>query len=69
MLQRQDDGWDAADVRERMEAGERQVVPIRPPLPIHLTYQTAWVDKTDEIHFNRDIYGRDKQLRNALYSN
>lgn len=69
MLQRQGAGWDAAGVRERMEAGERKVVPIRPPLPIHLTYQTAWVDKAEEIHFTRDIYGRDKQLRNALYNN
>ena len=39
------------------------------PLPVHLTYQTAFVDDAGKIHFRKDIYGRDAQmiamLRNA----
>ncbi len=69
MLKRQDSEWDAEAVQELIEAGERKVVLLKPSLPIHITYQTAWVDKTGEIHFNTDIYGRDELLKQALFNN
>lgn len=69
MLQRQEENWDREAVRELIDAGERKVVLLKPSLPIHITYQTAWVDKTGEIHFNTDIYGRDELLKQALFNN
>ncbi len=31
-------------------------------LPVHLTYQTAFVDESGKLEFREDIYGRDKAL-------
>ncbi len=60
------ENWDLDKVLETMEKEERKIVLVRPPLNIHLTYQTAWLDKQGRIHFNRDIYDRDKMLYRAL---
>jgi L,D-transpeptidase YcbB len=32
------------------------------PLPVHLTYQTAFVNEDGKLEFRQDIYGRDKAL-------
>ncbi len=47
---------------------ERKWVTLSTPIPVHLTYQTCWVDKNGIIHFNDDIYLRDEKLKEALYS-
>ncbi len=60
------DGWNQDKISETIEKGKRKIVLVRPPLDIHLTYQTAWLDKEGRIHFNRDIYERDKMLYKAL---
>lgn len=52
-----------------LENGERKVIRVNPPLPIHITYQTAWLDKEGRINFNRDIYNRDTKLYKALSRN
>ena len=31
-------------------------------MPVHLTYQTAFVDEDGKLEFRDDIYGRDKAL-------
>ena len=36
-----------------------QTVLLPEPLPIHLTYRTAWVDAEGVVHFRTDIYGYD----------
>lgn len=59
-------GFDDSDVGELLDSIERKVVHVEPSLAVHITYQTAWVDKEDRIHFNRDIYGRDKKLNKAI---
>jgi hypothetical protein len=37
-------------------------------LPVHLTYQTAFVDENGKLEFREDIYGRDKALLAILNS-
>ena len=37
-------------------------------VPVHLTYQTAFVDKNGKLQFRDDIYGRDKALLAILKS-
>lgn len=59
--------WDRALVNDLINLGKRKVLRIRPPIPVHITYQTAWVDKNDQIVFNDDVYGRDEKLYNALF--
>jgi murein L,D-transpeptidase YcbB/YkuD len=36
------------------------------PLPVHLTYQTAFVDESGTLQFREDIYGRDARILQAL---
>jgi L,D-transpeptidase YcbB len=32
------------------------------PIPVHLTYQTAFVDHAGKLQFRQDIYGRDRRM-------
>jgi len=32
------------------------------PIPVHLTYQTAFVDQNGKLQFRKDIYGRDARM-------
>jgi murein L,D-transpeptidase YcbB/YkuD len=46
-------------------SGKRTVVNLVDPLPIHITYFTAWV--TDGVpNFRGDIYEQDEKLMAAL---
>ena len=62
------DDWDADAIRREIEAGKTRTVRIAAPVPIHLSYQTAWVDSDGAIQFRDDIYGRDAKLAAALFS-
>jgi L,D-transpeptidase YcbB len=68
VLQSSVPGITEESMEELMTAEARKVLRVTPPLAIHITYQTAWLDKEGRIHFNRDIYGRDEKLRQALLS-
>ena len=32
------------------------------PIPVHLTYQTAFVDQNGKLQFRADVYGRDARM-------
>lgn len=61
--------WTLERVNEIIDAGKRKVISLPTPMPVHITYQTVWLDKDGEIHFNRDVYDRDKRLHEALFAN
>lgn len=42
-----------------MKLGKRRIFHLAKPIPVHLTYLTAWVNKDASVHFRKDIYGRD----------
>jgi len=39
------------------------------PIPVHLTYQTAFVDENGKLQFRDDVYGRDAKMIEILKSN
>lgn len=60
------DGWTKAKLETVRDSGERRVIKLSKPLPVHLTYLTAWVNKDGSVHFRNDIYERDKVLAKAI---
>jgi len=59
-------GWSVEKIRERIATGQRQVVVLDKPVPIHLIYRTAVVID-DTLTFYEDIYGRDRLIGRALF--
>lgn len=62
------DGWDRARIDAVLESEKNTRVNLAKPLPIHLTYSTAWSGEGGTIHFRPDIYGRDTSLHKALFA-
>ncbi len=58
-------GWDRSRINATVATGNRTVVNLIHPLPIHITYFTAWVDH-GVPNFRADIYEQDAKLANAL---
>ncbi|WP_419912188.1 L,D-transpeptidase family protein [Hoeflea sp.] len=49
-----------------VNSGKRRVVKLDTPVPVHVVYLTAWVNKDGSVHYRRDVYGRDEILSAAL---
>ena len=60
------DDWSLERIKGAIATGERMIVPLEEPLPVHLEYLTAWVNKDGTVHFRNDVYGRDARLSEAL---
>ncbi len=58
-------GWDMAKVQRVVDSRQRTVVNLDKPLPIHITYFTAWVDH-GVPNFRADVYEQDEKLIAAL---
>lgn len=39
------------------------------PIPVNITYQTAFVDEAGKLQFRKDVYGRDATMINILKNN
>ncbi|MEM7426879.1 MAG: L,D-transpeptidase family protein [Pseudomonadota bacterium] len=62
----QDQGWSLPRVKNQITSGKKRIVNLKKPIPVHITYLTAWVNKDGSVHFREDVYGRDKRLSAAL---
>src|SRR5882757_1171621 len=59
------DGYTADRIRKMYGTGERDIH-LTTPIPVHLTYQTAYVDDGGQLVIREDVYGRDARLLAAL---
>jgi murein L,D-transpeptidase YcbB/YkuD len=63
-------GLSVAEADERLakplESGIQTRMQLAEPIPVHLTYRTAWVDESGQVQFRDDVYGRDARIRAAL---
>jgi len=62
----QTEGWTRERIGAAIASGQRTIVTLREPLPVHIVYLTNWVNKDGSVHFRRDIYDRDTALAKAL---
>ena len=60
------DGWSLDRIYAAIKSGDRMIVTLKEPLPVHIAYLTAWVNKDGTVHFRNDVYGRDAILADAL---
>lgn len=51
--------WTPRAIRAAMNADTDTHVRLTTPVPIHITYFTAWVDEMGGLHFRPDVYGHD----------
>lgn len=58
-----DTGYDIIDVNTAFASGERKDVSVSNPVPIFMTYFTAWANRNGVISFRDDVYDFDAQGR------
>jgi len=56
------DNSGGARIRDMINQGETRTVPLPNPVPIYVTYFSAWVDEDGTPYFYSDIYDRDRNL-------
>jgi murein L,D-transpeptidase YcbB/YkuD len=57
--------WTTATIDAAMHAGTETHVKLKSPIPIHIVYFTAWVDRDGGLHFRDDVYGYDAKQMDA----
>ena len=62
------DRQDPARVDDIIGTGQTTRVSLAAPVPVHLTYLTAWIGEGGTVEFREDVYGRDALLAKALGS-
>jgi len=60
------DGWTRARLDSVIATGHRTAVPLTTPVPVRITYATAFLDLGGTLQFRPDVYGRDALLARAL---
>jgi len=53
-------------INQIVRAGKKKIVKLKRKIPVHVAYLTAWVNKDGSVHYRKDVYGRDKILKDAL---
>lgn len=62
------DGYTIDRIRGMYGKGERNIS-LGHPIPVHLTYQTAYVDDVGRLQLRHDVYGRDARILALLKNN
>jgi murein L,D-transpeptidase YcbB/YkuD len=57
-----DPAWPQGRIDGAFAAGGTATVTLAAPLPLHVVYQTAWVDEDGTLEFRDDVYGWDRQM-------
>ncbi len=61
--------WTAEKINEAMNAATEKRVALKNPVPVIITYYTAWVDENGVLNFRDDIYGNDGAVAKKLFTN
>jgi len=58
--------WDAEKISKAMGGSNERAVYLTTPMPVHIIYVTAWVDKNGTLQFRDDIYGYDGRIKKLV---
>jgi murein L,D-transpeptidase YcbB/YkuD len=59
-------GWTPERIAATVEGGQQTVVSLTTPIPVTISYATAFRTPDGVLHYRRDVYGRDSKLLAAL---
>lgn len=59
--------WTEEKIDAAMNDSKEHWVTLKNPLPVDVTYFTAWVDKNGLLNFRDDIYGHDQRTAERLF--
>ena len=59
------EGWDADRIKAEMNGPRERFQNVRPAVPVHLVYITAWAEG-GQVQFRNDVYGLDRKLADLL---
>jgi len=60
--------WTPEKISEAMNSGNEKYVKVKDPIPVVITYYTAWVDENGRLNFREDIYGHDARLAEKMFN-
>ena len=66
LLLNDNEKWNQQKIAEAIATDKTQTINLPEPATIMLLYWTVVIETDDAVHFRKDIYGRDKQLLQAL---
>ena len=61
--------WSAEKIDSAMRTKKEKYAKIKNPLPVLITYFTAWVNDEDSLNFREDIYGHDGIMAKKMFLN
>jgi murein L,D-transpeptidase YcbB/YkuD len=67
-LLRNDGSWTPERIEEAMNSGKEKYVKLKDPVPVFISYHTAWVDEEGRLNFRDDIYNHDKELGKKMFT-
>lgn len=67
-LLRNNSEWTASRISQAMNSGEEKYVKLKDPVPVFISYYTAWVDEQGRMNFREDIYDHDKKIKTKMFS-
>lgn len=60
--------WTPEKIESAMNSGTEKYVKLKNPVPVLITYYTAWVDNNGLLNFRDDIYDHDDKLATKMFS-
>lgn len=59
--------WTPSRINAAMNAGTEKFVKLKDPVPVVITYYTAWVDESGQLNFRDDVYDHDRKLIEKMF--
>jgi L,D-transpeptidase YcbB len=59
--------WTPDKIDDAMNSGKEKYVRLKNPVPVIVTYYTAWVDEHGRLNFRDDIYGHDAAVSKKMF--
>lgn len=59
--------WTTEKIEDAMNSGNERYVKLKTPVPVIITYYTAWVDDNGQLNFRDDIYSHDQTLGDKMF--